>query len=110
MKIQHVEAVFPGDHDPFFFLSRKAAKSQRKIAKRLCVFAALRERCLFQWNKNRINVLSQCQPIFISPPPRWTPSGSMLMNNVVCIITFVVMAGITREGEFFKAIPPLWFF
>jgi hypothetical protein len=41
MKIRHVEAVFLGYYNPFFFLSRKAAKKDKK---RLCAFAALRER------------------------------------------------------------------
>jgi hypothetical protein len=67
MKIRHVETVFLGYHDPFFFLSRKAAKPQRKTAKRRCGFAALRETCRFHWNNNGIAVFSQRQPIFINP-------------------------------------------
>jgi hypothetical protein len=67
MKIRHVKAAFLRYHDSFFFLSRKAAKPQRKTAKRLCVFAALRERSRFQWNNNGLTAFSQRQPIFISP-------------------------------------------
>jgi len=78
MKIRHVEAVFLEYHDPFFFLSRKAAKPPRKTAKRLCVFAALREMCHFHWNKNGINVFWQRQLIFISSAEDFLLSSSYL--------------------------------
>jgi hypothetical protein len=41
MKIRHVETVFLGYYDPFFFLSqsRKVAKKNKKKAWRLCGFA-----------------------------------------------------------------------
>jgi hypothetical protein len=43
MKTWHIAAIFLGYHDTFFFLSRKAAKPQRKTEKN---FAALRESLL----------------------------------------------------------------
>jgi hypothetical protein len=60
-----VKADSPEEHDPFFFLSRKAAKPQRKTAKRLCGFA---REVFFPWNNSGITVFSQRQPLFISPP------------------------------------------
>jgi hypothetical protein len=67
MKIQHVEAVFLGYDVPFFFLSpsRQAAKKDSKKALRL---RDLARDVFFQRNKKGINVFSQRQSIFISPP------------------------------------------
>jgi hypothetical protein len=47
MKIRHVEAVFLRYHDPFFFLSRKAAKPQSRQERQQKGFAALREMSFF---------------------------------------------------------------
>jgi hypothetical protein len=72
MKIRHVETLFRGIMTHFSF-SRKAAKSQRKTKKELCVSAALRE--------NGINIFLQPQSMFISPGPDYSLAADRIQGG-----------------------------